>query len=106
MTRKGIIKNTYCYGGLLGAIALGIFTFICTRYEVWHLRLFLVIIMTVLFPGVCGVVLGVIAFILTLPFYKSIPWDIIEDDIIEDDLFSYPEKIFEPIKNRWSILDL
>lgn len=78
MTRKEIVTNTYRYGGLIGAIALGIFTFICTRHEVWHYRLFSVIVMTVIFPGTIGVVLGGIAFILTLPFYRSISWDIEE----------------------------
>jgi len=84
MTRKEICENTYGYGGLLGAIALGIFTFICTRHEVWHFRLFSVIVMTVISPGVIGVILGAVAFILTLPFYRSIPWDLVESVVEEN----------------------
>jgi hypothetical protein len=84
MTRKEIVTRTYGYGGLLGAIALGIFTFICTRHEVWHFRLFSVVVMTVIFPGVIGVVLGGVAFILTLPFHRSIPWDLVESVVEEN----------------------
>jgi hypothetical protein len=76
MTRKEIVTNTYGYGGLFGAIAFGIFAFVCTTNQPWHFRLFSVIVMTVMTPGITGVVLGIVAFILTLPFYRSIPWDI------------------------------
>lgn len=84
MTRKEIVTNTYGYGGLLGAIALGIFAFVCTTNQPWHFRVVSVVVMTVMFPGVCGVVLGVVAFILTLPFYRSIPWDVVESIVEEN----------------------
>jgi hypothetical protein len=83
MTRKEIVTNTYGYGGLFGAIALGIFAFVCTTNQPWHFRLVSVIVMTVMFPGVCGVVLGLVAFMLTLPFYRSIPWDA-EEPVVEE----------------------
>jgi hypothetical protein len=84
MTRKEIVTNTYGYGGLFGAIAFGIFAFVCTTNQPWHFRLFSVIVMTVMTPGITGVVLGIVAFILTLPFYRSIPWDLVESVVEEN----------------------
>jgi hypothetical protein len=102
MTRKEICENTYCLGGLIGAVIVFIVVFICHGNDPLLHRFFLSLIMMIISPGVCGVVLGGIVFILTLPFYRSIPWDVEESlEVISDS-----QEINEPINNRWEILDI
>jgi hypothetical protein len=83
-TRKEIVTNTYCFGGLTGAIILGIVAFIGTRNDPWFARIVATIAMTIMSPGVIGVALGGIVFILTLPFYRYIPWDLVESVVEEN----------------------
>ncbi len=104
MTRKEICENTCCFGGLIGASIVFITTFIYMGDETWFVKITLSLTMSAIGACVIGAALGGIVFILTLPFYRSIPWDI--KGPLEAEIIANNQEIFKPIDNRWQILDI
>lgn len=118
MTRKEIITNIYSYGGLAGAIIIFIIIFMLYGDKPLHLRFFFAFVMMMISPGFTGCILGAVTFILLLPFYKKIPWDIKNNEemidkqteekenlSIKQQKFVVDDEDYQPL-HRWEILDL
>ena len=108
-SRKEICEFVYAMGGLAVAIVMAICLFVNYTNDGLMPRIMISIILGLMTAPIGGCILGGITYLVLLPFRKKIPWHIphyalgvgngpvpIEDEPI----------VFEPIHDRYEILDL